>query len=53
MNILVADDINDYDDKGRVYEIVVMGGMGVGKSCFTFRFVHGRFVEKFFVVEHK
>ena len=28
------------------YQIVILGGGGVGKSCLTFRLVHNQFLEK-------
>ena len=31
----------------KYYQIVIMGGGGVGKSCLTFRLVHDQFLEKY------
>ena len=31
----------------KFYQIVILGGGGVGKSCLTFRLVHDRFLERY------
>ena len=31
----------------RSYQVVILGGGGVGKSCITFRFVHDQFLERY------
>ena len=31
----------------RYFQIVILGGGGVGKSCITFRLVHSQFLERY------
>ena len=31
----------------RAYQVVILGGGGVGKSCLTFRVVHDQFLERY------
>ena len=37
---------NDGQSK-KYYNIIILGGGGVGKSCLTFRLVHDTFLEKY------
>ena len=34
-------------EQKRHYQIVILGGGGVGKSCITFRLVHNQFLERY------